>query len=96
MGLRKGQTNNPNGRPKKPEIEALRKAVKAVEKERGISLLKHFVEQAIDDKTVLVALMKKFLPDMKSQDINITSKTFADIVRDIANARNARKSHKTS
>ena len=63
-----GNCANPTGRPKKPEIEALRKAVKAVEKDKDKTLLRHFVEQAYEDKNVLVALMKKFLPDLKAVD----------------------------
>ena len=63
---KKGQSGNPNGRPKKPEIDALRTAIKVVEKENDMTLLEHFVRRAYENDSVLVALCKKFLPDMKS------------------------------
>jgi hypothetical protein len=63
---KKGQSGNPNGRPKKPEIDALRTAIKVVEKENDMTLLEYFVRRAYENDSVLVALCKKFLPDMKS------------------------------
>lgn len=71
MAYKKGQTGNPNGRPPKPEIEELRKAIKAVEKKEGKKLLEHFVGQAFRNDNVLVALMKKVLPDKKEADLNV-------------------------
>lgn len=57
------------GRPKKPEIEQLRLAIKSVQKDKDFTLLEHFVEQAYKDNTVLVALMKKLVPDCKQVDL---------------------------
>lgn len=66
----KGVCGNPEGRPKgsrnKYSIADLHDAIKGVEEEKGKKLLTHFVEQAFEDKNVLVALMKKMLPDLKS------------------------------
>ncbi len=96
MQFAKGNCANPNGRPKKPEIEELRKALKKAEKQQGKAFLDVFIEKAYTDTACMIALAKKFLPDMRAEDITITSKTFADVVRDVINARNARKSRATS
>lgn len=71
MAYKKGQSGNPNGRPPKPEIEELRKAIAAVEKNEGKKLLEHFVQRAFKNDNVLVALMKKVLPDKKQADLNV-------------------------
>lgn len=84
------------GAPKKPEIEELRKALKKARKRHKRDFLDVFIDRAYEDTSCMIALAKKFLPDMKSEDINITSKTFADVVRDVINARNARKSNAKS
>lgn len=54
------------GRPKKPEIEELRKAIEQVQKQRKKKLLVHFVERAFEDDEVLKALAKKIVPDLTS------------------------------
>lgn len=71
FGKGKNWKGNPNGRPPKPEIEQLRKAIAAVEKKEGKKLLEHFVCQAFKNDNVLVALMKKVLPDKKQVDADI-------------------------
>ena len=65
-----GVSGNPNGRPKgssnKFSIKELVQAIRDVEEERKMPLLKHFVNGAYDNPTVLIALAKKLLPDLKS------------------------------
>ena len=73
MPFKKGQTSNPHGRPRQPEIEKLRQAVAEVEAEKKVSLYKHLVEQAFKDNAVLTALTKKFVPDITKADIDISS-----------------------
>ena len=76
MAWKKGQSGNPKGRQKgiRSEAEKLRQAVKKVEKERGIDFYQHFCERALEDNHILIALMKKLIPDMKQieQDVELT------------------------
>lgn len=71
MPFKKGNNCNPAGRPRQPEIEKLRQAVAEVEAEQKKSLYKHLVEQAFKDSSVLVALTKKFVPDITKADIDV-------------------------
>lgn len=71
MGLPKGRTNNPNGRPRSPEIEIFRQALEEVEKKKNKTLLHHAVERAFADDGVLVALVKKMVPDKISHEGHI-------------------------
>ena len=68
MGLKKGMTNNRNGRPRVPEVELVRQAIAETEKEKKKSLWKHLVEQAYVDNSVLTALAKKFVPDLTKDE----------------------------
>jgi len=54
---------NTHGRPRKPEVELFRQAMAEVEVEKKKSIIRHAVERAYVDDGVLVALMKKILPD---------------------------------
>lgn len=68
MPFQKGNTirGNTKGRPRKPEIEELRKAIEQVQKEKGEKLLTHFVRRAYVNDEVLKALAKKIVPDLTS------------------------------
>lgn len=59
----KGETGNRNGRPKNPEVEELRIALRQAAKEQKKTFIKHFVDRAYRDDTVAIALGKKILPD---------------------------------
>lgn len=71
MPFVKGKSGNPAGRVKgeNPRVKALLDAIKVVEKRKRKKLLTHAVEQAYKDKTVLVALLKKLIPDLKAVEI---------------------------
>lgn len=72
----KGQFTKGNsfgrGRPKKPEIEELRKAIKVVEKQKDKKLLQHFIERAYKNDAVLIALIKKLIPDKTQADLDLS------------------------
>jgi len=68
MAWKKGQSGNPNGRPKRSEIDELRKAIAKVQKDEDHSVLEHFVRRAYKNDKVLIALVKKFVPDKTKID----------------------------
>lgn len=58
-----GQSGNPNGRPRKPEVEQLREALDQAQAKHNKSFLQHFIERAYTNDNVAIALAKKILPD---------------------------------
>lgn len=68
----KGVSGNPSGRPKgsknKGSMAELNEAIRDVAKKKRKSILRHFVEEAYVDNTVLIALMKKLCPDLRSTE----------------------------
>lgn len=80
MGLPKGRTNNPNGRPVRAEIKELRKALKEAETEKGRSFIKDYVLKSYDDTPRAVALLRKLLPDLSEGDLGDNA---ADVLKQI-------------
>jgi len=71
--FKKGQSGNPAGKPKganQPMTE-LRKAMKKVAKDHDCTPLENFVEQSYKDNAVLIALMRKILPDKKIENLTV-------------------------
>ena len=66
--FQKGVSGNPKGRPKVPEIQELREAIKEVEKTKKRTLMQHFVDRAYKSDAVLAALQRKIVPDLSSVD----------------------------
>ena len=69
MAWKKGQSGNPKGRHKKPEIQKLRDALDKVEKKKKTTFIEHFVEKAFTEKDYAIALARKILPDLKALDV---------------------------
>ncbi len=67
----KGQSGNPHGRPIRGMAKDLERAIKKVEKKEGKKLLIHAAEMAFTDNGVLIALLKKILPDLKQIEARI-------------------------
>jgi len=68
-----GESGNPKGRPKgsknRYSIAELWHAIERVESKKGVKrLLDHFIGRAYKNDQVLIAVMKKLLPDLKSID----------------------------
>ena len=78
---KKGVSGNPNGRPKKPEIEQLRTALQRAKVKDNFDLLEHFIKRAKVSDQVLIALAKKVLPDMKQADVNVNKGCGVTFVR---------------
>ena len=49
-------------------------------RKRGQNLLVAFVEKAYSKPSIMVALTRKLLPDMKAEDINLTGDNLTDLV----------------
>jgi len=66
----KGQSGNTKGRPAKPAIHQLQEALsKAAHEHHGKTLIEHAVKEAYSDNGVLIAILKKILPDMSQQEL---------------------------
>lgn len=66
----KGVCANPKGRPKgskaKFTLLALTEAIKRAEVKDGFNLFDYFIERARENDAVLLALLKKFIPDAET------------------------------
>jgi len=73
MPFVKGQSGNPAGRPKKPVIDSLEKAIKKVQKEKNEKFLNMVIKRAYESDQVLIAVLKKIIPDIKTTDLKIST-----------------------
>lgn len=67
----KGESGNPHGRHKSKWSLLLDKAIQAEQKKHRRNLIRHIVAEAYEDNTVLVALLRKILPDLKAVDTTL-------------------------
>ena len=71
MPNKRSQKNIPKkkgGRPRNPRRiaeDTLLKAIEKVQAEKGTGLLEHFVKRAYASENVLIAIMRKLIPDMQ-------------------------------
>lgn len=71
MPFVKGDPNiNRSGRPKNAEPELLRKALAREGAKRGEDFWDKVASYAFTDKNVMVAVVKKFIPDMSSTELS--------------------------
>lgn len=80
--FQKGQSGNPKGRPRGATGYAadLTRVIRTVEKADGKSLLEHFVKQAFKSDRVLIAVVKKLLPDLKAVESSVKSEGFRLVI----------------
>jgi len=71
---KKGETGNPNGRPRRPEVEELRQALEQVKKEKGISFLVNYIRRSYRDGGMSIALLRKLVPDLIEADFDMGKK----------------------
>lgn len=72
----KGNNANPKGRPKGSlnYITLLEKSSKEIGTKKGKKLFDRLVERAFVNDKVLIALMKKFIPDKAQSEVKVTLK----------------------
>ena len=73
-------TGNPNGRPVRPEVEGLRKALSQVKKEKGISFLVNYIRRSYQDGAMSIALLRKLVPDLIAADFDVQKEVTSDEV----------------
>ena len=73
---KKGESGNPNGRPRKPEVELLRDALEKARKGHKKDFLEHFVERAYENDSVAIALARKLIPDKIASDQNVNLNSY--------------------
>lgn len=71
MGWKKGQSGNPSGRKRTQWRKHFDAAIAADTEKHKQSIFEYAIEQARKDHTVLVAILRKCLPDLKAVDTQI-------------------------
>jgi len=88
----RGNSGNPKGRPKKAEIDKLRKALEYGEQKFGKDIFYHAIERAFKNDQVLIALLKKLVPD-KLEGVGFDTKIIFNQIKQII--ENANRNNRT-
>lgn len=76
MGFKKGDPNiNRNGRPKNAEIDKLRRALQNEGDKKGKDFWEEVAKKAFVNEKIMIAVLKKFVPDMRHSEIDADLKT---------------------
>jgi len=72
------------GRPKLEIRQELETAIKEVGRSKRKSLMRHAIQEAYEDNTLLAAILRKLLPDLKSIDAKIIQDTPFRLIIDLS------------
>ena len=76
-----GQSGNPGGRPKDPEVEKFKRALKRVQEETGKDVYEEIIKLALmGNGKALTTVLKKLIPDRKQQELDITGLKSIEII----------------
>ncbi|MFH1542719.1 MAG: DUF5681 domain-containing protein [bacterium] len=64
----KGESGNPEGRPRGTGIKPLLQAIRNVEARKQINYWETVVEQSLNNPSLMIAILKKMVPDYIYQD----------------------------
>jgi len=84
----KGKSGNLNGRPRDPIVAEMREALREVEKRKRKKLLVRFFERAFVNDKVLIAAVKKIVPDLQHTTGGLDSETIKSLADFLNNGKN--------
>ena len=78
--FRPGQSGNPVGRPKNPEIQELRDALQKAAKEHDETFIESVVKRAFRDSNLAVAVLRKLLPDRQHVEADVSGEMQVTVI----------------
>jgi len=68
--FKKGESGNPEGRPVGTGIKPLLEAIRYVEDKKRIRYWEKVVEKSLTNPTIMVAILKKLVPESKREAVD--------------------------